>query len=134
MPEMLDIRAYLTMSDSSRRDPPNRVVAGGAVEELVITYLGFWFGGLSGRRRLGCGTVRTAQVEALQEPEQIQSAREGISASVGMLERARESAAGLAVHLDDHPHEHFSRARRLSMAPAWWARQRFVPGSTFQCG
>ena len=43
---------------------------GGAVEELVITHLGFWLGCLPiPRLGLGCGIVCTAQVERLQDPQ-----------------------------------------------------------------
>jgi len=140
-PEMLESRAYLVVSGSCRRDPPDRLRrlgpaaaaapfgdAGGAVEEwaleewavgeLVITHLGFWFGPcLDPRGQLGCGVRRTAQVERLQDPEQIQRACESVSAAVGMVNRAGQPAAGLSIHLDDHSHLHSSPARRrLGMA------------------
>ena len=135
-PEMLESRAYLAVSDSCRRDPPDRLRrlgpaaagvpfggAGGAVEEwavreLVITHLGFWFGACPDRRgQLGCGVCGTAQVERLQDPEQIQRACESVSAAVGMVNRAGQPAAGLSIHLDDHSHLHSSPARRrLGMA------------------
>ena len=73
-PEMLESRAYLAVSDSCRRDPPDRLRrlgpaaagvpfgdAGGAVGELVITHLGFWFGAFPDPRgQLGCGVRSTA--------------------------------------------------------------------------